>query len=60
MERSAIREKYIRLREWPRISLRYIRATISTLDAFHQRNIALVRDGDRFALRDATKAAAPS
>ena len=32
----------------------------STLDAFHQRNIALVRDGDRFALRDATKAAAPS
>jgi vitamin B12/bleomycin/antimicrobial peptide transport system ATP-binding/permease protein len=32
----------------------------STLDAFHQRNIALVRDGDQFALRDATKAAAPS
>ena len=24
----------------------------STLDAFHQRNISLVRDGDRFALRD--------
>ncbi|WP_027580167.1 ABC transporter ATP-binding protein/permease [Bradyrhizobium sp. Ai1a-2] len=32
----------------------------STLEEFHQRNIALVRDGDRFALRDATKAAAPS
>jgi putative ATP-binding cassette transporter len=32
----------------------------STLDAFHQRTIALVRDGDQFALRDATKAAAPS
>ena len=25
----------------------------STLEAFHQRNVALVRDGDRFALRDA-------
>jgi putative ATP-binding cassette transporter len=24
----------------------------STLDAFHQRNISMVRDGDRFALRD--------
>ncbi|MGB8397818.1 ABC transporter ATP-binding protein/permease [Bradyrhizobium sp.] len=24
----------------------------STLEAFHQRNIAMVRDGDRFALRD--------
>ena len=32
----------------------------STLDAFHQRNIALVRDGDKFTLRDATKVAAPS
>jgi vitamin B12/bleomycin/antimicrobial peptide transport system ATP-binding/permease protein len=32
----------------------------STLEEFHQRNIALVRDGDRFALRDATKVAAPS
>ncbi|MEN3348565.1 MAG: vitamin B12/bleomycin/antimicrobial peptide transport system ATP-binding/permease protein [Bradyrhizobium sp.] len=30
----------------------------STLDAFHQRNITLVRDGDRFALRDAVKVAA--
>ncbi|KJC58279.1 ABC transporter ATP-binding protein [Bradyrhizobium sp. LTSPM299] len=29
----------------------------STLKAFHQRNVALVRDGDRFTLRDATKAA---
>ena len=25
----------------------------STLDAFHQRNVALVRDGDRFALQEA-------
>ena len=25
----------------------------STLDAFHQRNVSLVRDGERFALRDA-------
>ena len=25
----------------------------STLEAFHQRNIALVRDGDRFTLREA-------
>lgn len=32
----------------------------STLDAFHQRNIALVRDGDSFVLRDAAKVAAPS
>ena len=24
----------------------------STLDAFHQRKLALVRDGDRFALRE--------
>jgi putative ATP-binding cassette transporter len=24
----------------------------STLDAFHQRNISMVRDGDRFTLRD--------
>jgi putative ATP-binding cassette transporter len=32
----------------------------STLDVFHQRNIALVRDGDKFVLRDATKVAAPS
>ncbi|MBN4683941.1 ATP-binding cassette domain-containing protein, partial [Pandoraea nosoerga] len=24
----------------------------STLDAFHQRNVALVRDGDRFTLHD--------
>jgi putative ATP-binding cassette transporter len=31
----------------------------STLEAFHQRNIALVRDGDQFALKEATKAAAP-
>ncbi|WGR95472.1 ABC transporter ATP-binding protein/permease [Bradyrhizobium sp. ISRA443] len=29
----------------------------STLDAFHQRNIALVRDGDRFTLREAVKVA---
>jgi vitamin B12/bleomycin/antimicrobial peptide transport system ATP-binding/permease protein len=32
----------------------------STLDAFHQRNIALARDGDKFVLRDAAKVAAPS
>ncbi|MCA6111040.1 ABC transporter ATP-binding protein/permease [Bradyrhizobium cenepequi] len=32
----------------------------STLQEFHQRNIALVRNGDRFALRDAAKVAAPS
>jgi vitamin B12/bleomycin/antimicrobial peptide transport system ATP-binding/permease protein len=24
----------------------------STLDAFHQRNVGLVRDGERFALQD--------
>ncbi|MHC2337336.1 ABC transporter ATP-binding protein/permease [Bradyrhizobium sp. USDA 4454] len=30
----------------------------STLDAFHQRNVVLVRDGDRFALRDTVKVAA--
>jgi putative ATP-binding cassette transporter len=30
----------------------------STLDAFHQRNITLHRDGDRFALREAAKVAA--
>jgi putative ATP-binding cassette transporter len=24
----------------------------STLEAFHQRNVVLVRDGDRFALRE--------
>ncbi|WFU31880.1 ABC transporter ATP-binding protein/permease [Bradyrhizobium brasilense] len=30
----------------------------STLDAFHQRNVTLVRDGDRFTLRDAVKVAA--
>ena len=28
----------------------------STLEAFHQRNITMVRDGDRFALRDGTPA----
>jgi putative ATP-binding cassette transporter len=28
----------------------------STLKAFHQRNIGLVRDGDRFALREAMTA----
>jgi putative ATP-binding cassette transporter len=31
----------------------------STLDAFHQRRIALVRDGDRFEFKEATRAAAP-
>jgi putative ATP-binding cassette transporter len=30
----------------------------STLDAFHQRSISLVRDGDRFTLRDKVEAAA--
>jgi vitamin B12/bleomycin/antimicrobial peptide transport system ATP-binding/permease protein len=30
----------------------------STLDAFHQRNIALVRDGDRFTLREPAEVAA--
>ena len=29
----------------------------STLDAFHQRNVSLVRDGERFALRDEKRAA---
>ncbi|MBR1274161.1 ABC transporter ATP-binding protein/permease [Bradyrhizobium sp. AUGA SZCCT0283] len=29
----------------------------STLDAFHQRNVSLVRDGERFALRDADEPA---
>jgi vitamin B12/bleomycin/antimicrobial peptide transport system ATP-binding/permease protein len=28
----------------------------STLDGFHQRKLALVRDGDRFALRDQVRA----
>jgi putative ATP-binding cassette transporter len=32
----------------------------STLHALHQRNVALVRDGDKFVLRDAVKVAAPS
>jgi vitamin B12/bleomycin/antimicrobial peptide transport system ATP-binding/permease protein len=31
----------------------------STLEAFHQRRIALVRDGDQFELKEATRAAAP-
>ena len=31
----------------------------STLEAFHQRKVALVRDGDQFALEEATKAATP-
>ena len=30
----------------------------STLDAFHQRNVALVRDGDRFTLHDRVEAPA--
>ncbi|MGY3530223.1 MULTISPECIES: ABC transporter ATP-binding protein/permease [Bradyrhizobium] len=30
----------------------------ATLDAFHQRNVSLVRDGDRFTLRDKVEAAA--
>jgi len=30
----------------------------STLEAFHQRNVALVRDGDRFTLRDRVEAPA--
>ncbi|WP_050628521.1 ABC transporter ATP-binding protein/permease [Bradyrhizobium viridifuturi] len=30
----------------------------STLDAFHQRNVALVRDGERFTLRDRVEAPA--
>jgi vitamin B12/bleomycin/antimicrobial peptide transport system ATP-binding/permease protein len=32
----------------------------STLEAFHQRNATLVRDGDRFALRDRSEDARPS
>jgi putative ATP-binding cassette transporter len=32
----------------------------STLEAFHQRNVVLVRDGDRFRLRDRSEAAKPS
>jgi putative ATP-binding cassette transporter len=32
----------------------------STLDAFHQRNVALVRDGDRFALQNRAQDAKPS
>jgi putative ATP-binding cassette transporter len=32
----------------------------STLEAFHQSNIVLTRDGDKFALREAAKVAAPS
>ncbi|MGY3620791.1 ABC transporter ATP-binding protein/permease [Bradyrhizobium sp. USDA 10063] len=32
----------------------------STLEEFHQRNIALVRDGDRFTLRESAKVAATS
>jgi putative ATP-binding cassette transporter len=32
----------------------------STLDAFHQRNVALTRDGDRFVLQDASEVAKTS
>jgi len=32
----------------------------STLEAFHQRNVVLARDGDRFALRDQGKRGEPS
>jgi putative ATP-binding cassette transporter len=32
----------------------------STLDAFHQRNVRLARDGDRFVLRDGSESAAAS
>jgi vitamin B12/bleomycin/antimicrobial peptide transport system ATP-binding/permease protein len=32
----------------------------STLNAFHERNIALVRHGDRFALQEAVKSATPA
>jgi vitamin B12/bleomycin/antimicrobial peptide transport system ATP-binding/permease protein len=32
----------------------------STLNAFHERNIALVRHGDRFALQEAAKSATPA
>jgi putative ATP-binding cassette transporter len=32
----------------------------STLEAFHQRNIVLARDGDRFTLRNQAEGAEPS
>jgi vitamin B12/bleomycin/antimicrobial peptide transport system ATP-binding/permease protein len=32
----------------------------STLQAFHQRNVALARDGDRFALQDRSETSAPA
>ncbi len=32
----------------------------STLEAFHQRNVVLARDGDRFALRNRSESATPS
>jgi putative ATP-binding cassette transporter len=32
----------------------------STLEAFHQRNVVLARDGDGFALQDRSEAARPS
>ena len=32
----------------------------STLDAFHQRNVTLIRDGDRFTLREGGASAKPS
>lgn len=32
----------------------------STLDAFHQRNVVLARDGDQFVLQDRSEAARPS
>jgi putative ATP-binding cassette transporter len=32
----------------------------STLEAFHQRNVVLIHDGDRFELRDASKDVRPS
>jgi putative ATP-binding cassette transporter len=32
----------------------------STLQAFHQRNVVLTRDGDRFVLRDRSEEAQPS
>jgi putative ATP-binding cassette transporter len=32
----------------------------STLNAFHQRNVTMVRDGDQFTLRDGSKSAAAS
>jgi putative ATP-binding cassette transporter len=31
----------------------------STLDAFHQRNISMVRDGERFTLKDGKMASVP-